>query len=149
MEITGIYREPKRAHRRETWDLFHRLKNESQLAWCLIGDMNNLASNKEKRGGRRYPEWLLSGFLEALRDCKLQDLELQGQQFIWKMRRGTNGWVEERLDKALVSSDWIRLFPSTKLLNLEISTSNHSHILLNHVLQINDGIETQFRFKNA
>lgn len=44
--LTGIYGEPDRAQRRKTWDLLRNLSRDSNLPWCLIGDMNNICVPK-------------------------------------------------------------------------------------------------------
>lgn len=147
--LSGIYGEPKRACRRNKQDLFRRLKAEFTLPWCLIGDMNNLGNNTEKKGGMRYPNQLVTGFTDALRDCDLQDLEIQGYQFTWERGRGTTGWGEERLDKALVSEEWIRLFPLANLTNLEVSSSDHSPIFLEPIQKVKSPGKLHFRFENV
>ncbi|KAL8090914.1 hypothetical protein AgCh_040108 [Apium graveolens] len=47
----------------------------------LTGDMNNVLGQNDKRGGPPYPSWLIRGFQQALDDCELHDMELQGYQF--------------------------------------------------------------------
>uniref|UniRef100_A0A803QJ68 Reverse transcriptase domain-containing protein n=1 Tax=Cannabis sativa TaxID=3483 RepID=A0A803QJ68_CANSA len=147
--LTGIYGEPNRALRRNTWNLFRSLHLESQLLWCLIGDMNNLGGQDEKRGGRSYPTWLVEGFRAALDHCGLIDLSLEGYPFTWEKGKGSSNWVEERLDKALVSYSWLQLFPLAKLYNVEISTSDHCPIILVPEAY-SSGLHTRsFRFENA
>ncbi|XP_030502725.2 uncharacterized protein LOC115717895 [Cannabis sativa] len=109
--FTGIYGEPKRELRSQTWDLFRSLKNDSLLPWCLLGDMNNLGSHLEKKGGRKYPDRLIEGFLKALDDCNLIDMPLLGYPFTWEKGRNSTEWIEERLDKALVTNSWLSTFP--------------------------------------
>lgn len=82
-----MYGEPKRELRRQTWDLFHMLNNRSELPWCMIGDMNNLGSQLEKRGGRQYPNCLIEGFRDVLNNCDLVDLELQEHLYTRKYGR--------------------------------------------------------------
>ncbi|XP_060972631.1 uncharacterized protein LOC133038482 [Cannabis sativa] len=147
--FTGVYGEPNRELRFRTWDLLRSIKNDSTLPWCLMGDWNNLGSQTEKRGGRKYPDRLIEGFLEAMADCNLIDLPLVGYPFTWEKGRNSANWIEERLDKALVSHEWISTFPQATLHNLEISTSDHCPILL-----ILKGVSpaysfVSFRFENA
>lgn len=42
--LTGIYGEPDRSKRKETWDLIRILTSNNTLPWCLINDMNNILS---------------------------------------------------------------------------------------------------------
>lgn len=57
--ITGVYGEPNRSHRRKTWELLRNLARDSNLPWCVLGDMNNITSQSDTRGGSNYPNWLL------------------------------------------------------------------------------------------
>ncbi|XP_060963958.1 uncharacterized protein LOC115723947 [Cannabis sativa] len=147
--FTGIYGEPKRELRSQTWDLFRSLKNDSLLPWCLLGDMNNLGSHLEKKGGRKYPDRLIEGFLKALDDCNLIDMPLLGYPFTWEKGRNSIEWIEERLDKALVTNSWLSTFPQSSLLNLEFSTSDHCPLLLTFKGNTPLVSFRSFRFENA
>ncbi|KAL8116353.1 hypothetical protein AgCh_022742 [Apium graveolens] len=147
--LTGIYGEPDRAQRRKTWDLLRNLARDSNLPWCTIGDMNNITSQMDKNGGALYPNYLIEGFNTVLAEVGLIDMELVGHQFTWEKGRGTNEWMEIRLDRALISGDWLQLFPLAKLYNLEVTSSDHSPILL--IPQVSErGVrKRKFRFENA
>lgn len=82
--LTGIYGEPYRAKRKETWDLIRRLATNNTLPWCLIGDMNNVLYQRDKKGGRLYPQHLIQGFQEVLDDCELVDMNLNGYEYTWE-----------------------------------------------------------------
>lgn len=60
--FTGLYGEPDRQLRRNTWDLLRTLARDSNLPWCVMGDMNNVLSQQDKVGGAPYPSWLVEGF---------------------------------------------------------------------------------------
>lgn len=147
--LTGIYDEPDRSQRRKTWDLLRNLSRDSNLPWCTIGDMNNIVSQSEKKGGAPYPQWLLDGFNEVLQEINLADVELIGHQFTWERCRGKAAWLEERLDRALTSPMWLHLFPLAKLYNLEGMNSDHSPILLVPKKDEERRGGTQFCFENA
>lgn len=76
--MMGVYGEPDKTKRRETWNLFRSLKNIDTLPWCLIGDFNNILSHEDKRGGRLYPHWLVQGFQRVVEECDLNDIEMEG-----------------------------------------------------------------------
>lgn len=44
----------------------------------MVGDFNDLLSNKDKRGSADKALWLLRGFHEAIHDCLLLDLPIKG-----------------------------------------------------------------------
>lgn len=147
--LTGIYGEPDRVKRKETWDLIRTLRNHSHLPWCLIGDMNNVVRQEDKRGGWPYPTWLIEGFRKVLEDCDLNDMDIEGYPYTWERGHGTKDWIEISLDRTLVSTSFIQNFADARLINMEISTSDHSPILLmtrtiSHTYGAKD-----FRFENA
>lgn len=147
--LTGMYGEPVRSQRKKTWDLLRNLARDSNLPWCVIGDLNNVVSQKDKRGGALYPQWLLNVFNEALLDTGLYDMNLTGHQYTWERDRGTTDWAEVRLDRALTNSSWLHLFPLAKLFNLKGSTSDHSPLLLIPQQTLIANSHKHFRFENA
>ena len=46
--FTGFYGFPERSKRRESWNLMRDLASRSNLPWCIMGDFNNLLSQREK-----------------------------------------------------------------------------------------------------
>uniref|UniRef100_A0A803NTY0 Endonuclease/exonuclease/phosphatase domain-containing protein n=1 Tax=Cannabis sativa TaxID=3483 RepID=A0A803NTY0_CANSA len=128
--LTGLYGEPNRSFRQRTWDLIRNLKEEQGLPWCIIGDLNNVTSQQDKRGGNAYPNWLINGFCGMLDDCGLHDLDLEGYSYTWERGRGTDEWIEVRIDRAIVTQQFLDMFPTVKLINLEVSTSDHCPLLL-------------------
>ncbi|XP_074377687.1 uncharacterized protein LOC141719204 [Apium graveolens] len=128
--LTGLYGEPNRAKRKSIWDLIRHLHSQIQLPWCLLGDMNNVLCQSDKRGGCLYPNWLIRGFQDVLDECDLQDMELHGYLFTFERGYGTHKWIKIRLDRALVSKSWSECYKDAKLSNLKTSTSDHIPILL-------------------
>ncbi|XP_030497973.2 uncharacterized protein LOC115713626 [Cannabis sativa] len=114
-----------------------------------MGDMNNVCAHEDKMGGNRYPDFLINGFQQALNDSGLQDTELYGYPFTWERGRGTSSWIEVCLDRGLADLAWLQIFSSTKLYNLEISTSDHSPILLELFTTAVQQRVTRFRLENA
>uniref|UniRef100_A0A803Q8T4 DUF4283 domain-containing protein n=1 Tax=Cannabis sativa TaxID=3483 RepID=A0A803Q8T4_CANSA len=101
--LTGCYGEPNGSNRIKTWTLLRNLAEQYDLPWYIIGDLNNVASHDDKKGGNSYPEWLIEGFNRTLTDCILCDIELTGYPFKWEKGKGTNNWIEVRLDRALAN----------------------------------------------
>ncbi|WJX92273.1 hypothetical protein P8452_73938 [Trifolium repens] len=146
--LTCYYGYPERDRRRQAWDMLRELRNMSPLPWCIIGDFNDLLSQEDKLGHNPHPNWLFSGFRSAVNDCDITDIQLEGHRFTWIKSRGSSHVIEERLDRAMASSDWLALFPEVKLTNLLASHSDHSPILLhtNPVLRIHNNYS--FKFEN-
>ncbi|XP_060959188.1 uncharacterized protein LOC133030459 [Cannabis sativa] len=147
--LIGVYEEPNRTQRDQTWTLLKTLTRNPTLPWCVIGDLNNVLSQDDKKGGRPYPQWLLQGFQSCLDECGLEDLDLLGYPFTWERGRGTREWIEVRPDRALVTNSWRILFPEACLTNLEASTSDHCPIFLEPIVRVSFRTPRRFRFENA
>ncbi|XP_019185254.1 PREDICTED: uncharacterized protein LOC109180221 [Ipomoea nil] len=128
--MTCIYGIPERSRREETWDLLGTLKTRSLLPWVVIGDFNNLLYQHEKKGGNPYPNSLLRGFGDAVDDCGLVQMPMRGHQYTWQKGKGTPNWIEERLDKALITNDWGLLNENACLENIRTRASDHSILFL-------------------
>ncbi|XP_019183755.1 PREDICTED: uncharacterized protein LOC109178674 [Ipomoea nil] len=107
--LTGFYGEADRAQRQVTWDLLWQLKAKSNLPWVVAGDFNDISCLSEKRGIHSHPSALIEGFNDALYDCDLVDLGMTGAKFTWEKGRGTEDWVEERLDRVVATMDWMEI----------------------------------------
>ncbi|XP_058762667.1 uncharacterized protein LOC131636038 [Vicia villosa] len=128
--LTCYYGYPERHRRREAWDMLRELRDMLTAPWCVIGDFNDLLSQQEKVGIHLHPNWLCAGFRDVVSECNLLDVPMEGHPFTWIKSRGTPHVIEERLDRALVTQDWLDIYPAAKLSNLLASHSDHSPILL-------------------
>lgn len=81
---TGFYGCPKVSRRKETSQMLRSLVQLSSLPWCILGDFNCILHSSEKRGGQGYPQWLVSGFRNAIIDCGLSDIGFDGHPFTWE-----------------------------------------------------------------
>ncbi|XP_062088747.1 uncharacterized protein LOC133795307 [Humulus lupulus] len=147
--LTGIYGEPNRSLRNRTWELIRTLQMQRDSPWCLIGDFNNIISHEDKRGGLPYPNWLVQGFQDVIQECGLHDINLIGYQFTWEASRGTDRWIEVRLDRGLANQKWLDFFPLAKLFNLEVSSSDHCPLLLDPCYRQRVFLHRGFKFENA
>ncbi|XP_075654858.1 uncharacterized protein LOC142625032 [Castanea sativa] len=69
-------------------------------------------------------------FIETINWCSLRDIGFVGPRFTWLYRKSDGSQIRERLDGALVTSDWLNRFPSAKLFHLSSSASDHSPLSL-------------------
>lgn len=69
-------------------------------------------------------------FCEAINRCRLRDFGYVGSDYTWNRRLRSRGWVRERLDRALESTDWATVFLLPKLYHLSNSVSGHSILVL-------------------
>lgn len=129
--LTCYYGYPKRSRRRQAWDLLRQIHDMANDPWCVIGDFNDILSQEDKLGRHPHPNWLCNGFRQAVSDCNLVDSPLEGHQITWVKSRGTDHAIEERLDHAMVSSNWFAQFSNVKLRCLLATHSDHSPLLIN------------------
>lgn len=73
---------------------------------------------------------MLNEFWSVVVDAGLSNLSLKGYIFTRERGHGTTVWVEERLDRALVSHAWRNLFPTASLVFVEYSSLDHLSIFL-------------------
>ncbi|KAK1381144.1 hypothetical protein POM88_027888 [Heracleum sosnowskyi] len=92
--LTGLYGEPARSERHKTWELLRNLARDANLPWCVMGDLNNITSQQDKKGGILYPNNLISGFNDCLHDTCLCDMDILGHQYTWERGRNTDHWIE-------------------------------------------------------
>ncbi|XP_074351785.1 uncharacterized protein LOC141690929 [Apium graveolens] len=145
----GLYGEPDRRKRWKTWDLLHSLARDTDLPWCVIGDLNNVTYEQDKVGGAHYPQTLIDGFNDAIDDAGLVDMDISSHQCTFERGRDTEGWMEIRLDRVLTNESWLSIFPMAKLYNLEGVGSDHSPIFLVPKINIQAPYKPRFRFENA
>lgn len=75
--------------------MLRALSTSSTLPWCVIGDFNDMLSEKDKCGPHKHPQALLDGFRRAIEDCGLIELDLVGGKYTWERSRGKKEWVRE------------------------------------------------------
>ncbi|KAI4351428.1 hypothetical protein L6164_005797 [Bauhinia variegata] len=103
----------------------------------------------DKLGRVEHPQWLIHGFRDAITDCNLIDIPLEGYPYTWSRSRGTDNAVEEKLDGALALSLWLDLFQNASLHNLVAPISDHNPIVLKLFRHKRVVFKRRFRFKNA
>ena len=128
--FTGFYGHPKTNKREESWRLLVNLSTRSDLPWVCMGDFNEIRHRGEREGDGERPEWQMRAFSLAINKSKLKDMGCVGPKFTWSKRLGTSGWVRERLDRALVCTNWTSLFPWVKLYNVATCSSDHNMLIL-------------------
>lgn len=122
--FTGFYEEPDTQNRHKAWAQLKNLKSRRSAPWICAGDFNEITKKSEKLGGKVRPHIQMRVFRDILDECGFLDLGFVGPEFRWhKHFVGYTVW--KRLDKAVATSDWLALFPNTKVYHLEADTSDH------------------------
>jgi exonuclease III len=129
--LTGIYEEPRADKREVTWRLLRTLHLQEKLLWVCIGDFNEILHSFEKQGGTPKPQIQMERFRDALNFCNLNDLGFEGDVFTWRNNQfRVEGYIRERLDRAVANPEWCARFPGYKVVNGCPEHSDHRPILL-------------------
>lgn len=147
--LTCFYGFPERERRQQSWDFLRLLATKSQLPWCIFGDFNDLLYASDKKGRHPHPQYLLSGFKQAIEDCSLAEVELSGGAYTWEKSKGTADWVRERLDRAFGNDSWWQMFPLCTLTVFHTVVSDHEPIKLELVNTSVTKKQFQFRLENT
>ncbi|KAJ6986604.1 hypothetical protein NC653_019970 [Populus alba x Populus x berolinensis] len=133
-----------------SWNILRRaFIRRSDLSWLCMGDFNDLQSVDDKRGLHDHPHALIQGYRVAIEECQLTGIPLLAFPFTWERGRGTDHWVQERLDRAMGTGPWLHHFTNTELHNLTASISDHNPLLLVYRKQCIYRKHIRFRFENA
>ncbi|KAJ1418141.1 Zinc knuckle CX2CX4HX4C [Sesbania bispinosa] len=128
---TGIYGYLEVQNKKLTWEVLKRIHRDvGEVPWLCFGDMNQVMSNDEKRGGNLIPESMLRGFGECVQLCGLIDLGYVGPKFTWDNRQKEELNIKARLDRFFACSRWQDMFPSSVVYHLGHYPSDHCPILL-------------------
>ncbi|KAG8640094.1 hypothetical protein MANES_13G023901v8 [Manihot esculenta] len=146
--LTGFYGQPNHLRRNETWNLLRNLRDCSPLPWVCLGDFNDLLAIHEKRGGRPQPRAFIQGFREAICDAGLTDFPMGGYPFTWEHGKDSDHWIEEKLDRVLVSNGWRYKFLYAQAYTLDITTFDHLPIFLDVRSMVTRDHVRRFKFEN-
>ena len=72
----------------------------------------------------------MEDFIDVLDECGFRDLGFVGGKFTWCNGHPDDYIIWERLDRAVVTMEWLEKFPATKVIHLECGSSNHKPILI-------------------
>ncbi|MEQ5167103.1 hypothetical protein ABN262_23530, partial [Citrobacter youngae] len=76
----------------------------SELPWLSLN---------EKIGHHCHPENLTEAFNVAFNDCYLLDIGMEARKFTWERGKGTQSWVEERIDRVVANANGCSLLIKT------------------------------------
>ena len=130
--VSCVYGNPRQNLRHMLMDRLSLIGVDRKLPWCMIGDFNEIMSNKEKLGG---PSRVLSSFQDfkdMLKSCDMHELGSSGNSFTWGGTRNDE-WIQCKLDRCFGNSNWFTLFPNSHQWFLEKLGSDHKPVLVKFI----------------
>ena len=128
--IVNVYAPCDLVGKKALWDDLRQLKasNPGGL-WCVIGDFNSIRSSEERisLSQRRVDPHDISVFNQWISDMELQEIKCVGSSYTWIR---PNGYVKSRLDRFLVSEQWLSLWPESCQHVLQRDISDHCPMIL-------------------
>nr|POE65772.1 hypothetical protein CFP56_45895 [Quercus suber] len=101
-----------------------------QVDASLSGDFNVITSQYEKSGGCQRLTRQMNRFCQAIHLCNFIDLGYVGSPYTWSRNHPIEGRTHIHLDKALATTTWKSLFPSSTVHHISMSSSDHSLIAI-------------------
>ena len=128
--IVNVYAPCDLAGKRELWEELRQLKEYNpEGLWCFLWDFNSIRSQDERIGSshRSVCTFDSSGFNDWISDMEIQEIKSFGSRFTWCR---SNGSVRSRLDKCLVSEQWLVKWLNSSQQVLHRDYSDHCPIIL-------------------
>ncbi|GER54160.1 hypothetical protein STAS_31725 [Striga asiatica] len=123
--IIFVYMSTSRQERELQW-LYLQQEREQWGKWVIMGDRNDISNGAGKLRGDRSFE----GFNNFISYMGMSLIQIKGYKFTWGNNREEEGYVEEVLDKAFGSLNWVGAHPQAKVTNIFRSSSDHRMLLL-------------------
>jgi len=97
--------------------------------WCFCGDFNAVRTRSERKGvsSRDNRSRETSGFNNFIETNLLLDLRLVVKKYTWFK---ANGSVKNRLDRVLVSKEWLHIWPMSKQYVQRREVSDHCSLVV-------------------
>ncbi|GKV41862.1 hypothetical protein SLEP1_g49342 [Rubroshorea leprosula] len=124
--LLNIYSPCQLMGKRFLWDDLQNLMNSRRGNWCLVGDFNAVRGIEERAGGSGINAEMRE-FDNFINNAALIDLPLLGRKYTWY---NSNGQYMSRIDRFLLSEDWVSRWGDVKQWGLRRSVSDHCPILL-------------------
>ncbi|GKV21933.1 hypothetical protein SLEP1_g31856 [Rubroshorea leprosula] len=141
--ILNIYSPCTLAGKRGLWEELQCLIKNRRGRWCLGGDFNATRSTGERQGSREMTTEMRE-FNCFIHEAELIDLPLVGRKFTWY---NSNGLQMSRIDRFLLSNEWVLKWKDVKQMGLRRTVSDHCPILLKN--EKVDWGPKPFKFFNA
>lgn len=133
--MTGVYGRNNPKERRRLWRELENMVSNFDEPWIVAGETNAVSSSEEKLGGLRPPRVPTLEFRTMISDFNFMEQHKGNRNFTTKNFRKGEARIMAKLDRALISSNWLSFFPYSSVKILSRISSDHHPLLNNYCLQ--------------
>ncbi|XP_057730747.1 uncharacterized protein LOC130946081 [Arachis stenosperma] len=119
-----VYGAHTRDEKRVVWEELSYMAGLCPGVCCFLGDFNEIGQVEERRGLESLP-LSTQDYKNWVHDMGLVDLPISDRKFTW-----FRGQSCSRIDRALVSLEWLEAFPETRLRGGSRGLSDHCPIIV-------------------
>ncbi|KAH1241717.1 hypothetical protein GmHk_07G019230 [Glycine max] len=130
VSILTIYSPCEIQHKRILWEQVRQLKQSlSGDLWCILGDFNSIREPAERFGICQRGVGLndIKEFNDWIDDLELVEASWLGRNFTWFRPNGT---ARSKLDRFLLSPEWLHRWPASIRFTLPRNFSDHCPVML-------------------
>ncbi|XP_074278267.1 uncharacterized protein LOC141601860 [Silene latifolia] len=99
------------SERADLWTHLRFIKYNYHKPWGVCGDFNNVLHYNERIG--REVTWTeIADFRACVQYCGLTDIKAQGAFYTWNNKHEPQSRTFSRIDRFLINSDWMDLYPN-------------------------------------
>jgi len=123
--VVNVYAACNLSDKRILWEELSNIKASSQdMVWCMCGDFNAIRNRGEKKGSKVRVDQTseMDGFNRFIDTNLLLDVPIVGKKFTWFK---SNGSAKSRLDRVLVTEEWLDQWPMCKQYVQRREVSDH------------------------
>ncbi|KAK9043092.1 hypothetical protein V6N11_071443 [Hibiscus sabdariffa] len=91
-------------------EMLARRRVDKDSKWCVMGDINVVASQNDKLGGALIDQTSPKWYLDFIGITNLLEIPMKGGKFTWSNRRSEECVILEKLDRALATVEWSAFF---------------------------------------
>ena len=127
--VVNVYAACNMREKKLLWEELSSFKVASQIeVWCFCGDFNAIRSRNERKGvdrGNFSSE--IKGFNDFIESNLLLDVPIVGKKYTWFK---ANGMAKSRIDRVLVSEEWLQRSPMCKQYVQRREVSDHCALMI-------------------
>ncbi|XP_068474698.1 uncharacterized protein [Phaseolus vulgaris] len=128
--VVNVYAACNLSDKRLLWEELSNIKASSQdMVWCMCGDFNVIRRRGERKGSKDRVDHSseMDGFNRFIDTNLLLDIPIVCKKFTWFK---SNGSVKRRLDRVLVTEEWLDHWPMSKQYVQRREVSDHCAIVV-------------------